>query len=392
MASDRTVFAQLMDFVPDRTFRRIVERYKGDRRVRRFSCWDQFLTMAFAQLTYRESLRDIEACVQSLGKARYHAGMRGRVARSTLADANDRRPWQMYQELVRVLIAQARPLYQNEQLVDAFTDAVYALDATIIELCLKLFPWAKAHNYIKTRAGVKLHTQLDVRANLPVFAMVSVANMNERLFLDHLVLEPGAFYIMDRGYTAFERLRKIDLAGAFFLIRAKRDLNFFRIESLPVNKASGVRLDQIIRLGVPLSQHYYPDDLRRIKLYDFTTEKSIVVLTNNFLLDPLTIGELYRSRWRVELFFKWIKQHLRIKAFYGTSFNAVNTQIWIALAVYVLVAIVKKRLNLDAPLYNILQILSVSLFQKESINEVLSAQRTLIPDGDDPNQLSLFNF
>ena len=392
MACDRTVFAQLIDFVPDRTFRRIVERYKGDRRVRRFSCWDQFLTMAFAQLTYRESLRDIEACVQSLGKARYHAGMRGRVARSTLADANDRRPWQMYQELVRVLIAQARPLYQNEQLVDAFTDAVYALDATIIELCLKLFPWAKAHNYIKTRAGVKLHTQLDVRANLPVFAMVSVANMNERLFLDHLVLEPGAFYIMDRGYTAFERLRKIDRAGAFFLIRAKRDLNFLRIESLPVNKASGVRLDQIIRLGVPLSQHYYPDDLRRIKLYDVATEKSIVVLTNNFLLDPLTIGELYRLRWRVELFFKWIKQHLRIKAFYGTSFNAVNTQIWIALAVYVLVAIVKKRLNLDAPLYNIPQILSVSLFQKESINEVLSAQRTLISDGDDPNQLSLFNF
>ena len=392
MACDRTVFAQLIDFVPDRTFRRIVERYKGDRRVRRFSCWDQFLTMAFAQLTYRESLRDIEACVQSLGKARYHAGMRGRVARSTLADANDRRPWQMYQELVRVLIAQARPLYQNEQLVDAFTDAVYALDATIIELCLKLFPWAKAHNYIKTRAGVKLHTQLDVRANLPVFAMVSVANMNERLFLDHLVLEPGAFYIMDRGYTAFERLRKIDRAGAFFLIRAKRDLNFLRIESLPVNKASGVRLDQIIRLGVPLSQHYYPDDLRRIKLYDVATEKSIVVLTNNFLLDPLTIGELYRLRWHVELFFKWIKQHLRIKAFYGTSFNAVNTQIWIALAVYVLVAIVKKRLKLDVPLYNILQILSVSLFQKESINEVLSAQRTLISDGDDPNQLSLFNF
>jgi len=231
MGSDRTLFAQLMDFVPDRTFRRIVERYKGDRRVRRFSCWDQFLTMAFAQLTYRESLRDIEACVQSLGKARYHAGMRGRVARSTLADANDRRPWQMYQELARVLIAQARSLYQNEQLVDAFTDAVYALDATIIELCLKLYPWAKAHNYVKTRAGVKLHTQLDVRANLPVFAMVFVANMNERLFLDHLVFEPGAFYIMDRGYTAFERLRKIDLAGGFLSHprQARSELSPYRV-------------------------------------------------------------------------------------------------------------------------------------------------------------------
>jgi len=392
MAIGKTVFAQLMDYVPDRTFRRIVERYKGDRRVRRFSCWDQFLTMAFAQLTYRESLRDIEACVESLGKARYHSGMRSRAARSTLADANDRRPWQMYQDFTHVLIAQARPLYQHERLVDAFTDAVYALDATIIELCLKLFPWAKANNYIKTRAGVKLHTQLDVRANLPVFAMVSVANMNERLFLDHLIFEPGAFYIMDRGYTAFERLRKIDLAGAFFLIRAKRDLNFVRVASHPVNKLSGVRLDQSIRLNVPLSYHYYPDDLRRIKLYDRVTDTSIVVLTNNFVLDALTIGQLYRARWRVELFFKWIKQHLRIKAFYGTSFNAVNTQIWIALAVYVLVAIVKKRLNLDAPLYNILQILSVSLFQKEPLNQVLTAGNVLNSEGHDPNQLSLFTF
>lgn len=392
MAFGRTVFAQLMDFVPDRTFRRIVERYRGDRRVRRFSCWDQFLTMAFAQLTYRESLRDIDACVQSLGKARYHAGMRGRAARSTLADANDRRPWQMYQDLAQVLIAQARSLYQDEHLVAAFTDALYALDATIIELCLKLFPWAKGHNYIKTRAGIKLHTQFDVRANLPVFAMVSVANMNERFFLDHLVFEPGAFYIMDRGYTSFERLRKIDLAGAFFLIRAKRDLNFVRVASHPVDKLAGVRLDQVIRLGVPLSVHYYPDDLRRIKLYDGTTDTSVVVLTNNFLLDALTIGQLYRARWRVELFFKWIKQHLRIKAFYGTSFNAVNTQIWIALSVYVLVAIIKKRLHLDAPLYNILQILSVSLFQKEPLIQVLSAERPLISEGNNPNQLSLFDF
>jgi hypothetical protein len=387
-----SVFSQLMDFVPRYEFRQIIKRHRGDRRVRRFSCWDQFLTMAFAQLTYRESLRDIDACVQALGKARYHAGMRGGAARSTLADANDHRPWQMYRDLAQLLIAQARPLYENDPGVEAFSNAIYALDATIIELCLKLFPWAKAHNYLQTRAGVKLHTQLDVRANLPVFAMVSVANMNERHFLDHVVFEPGAFYIMDRGYTAFERLRKIDLAGAFFLIRAKRDLNFVRMESHPVDKVSGVRLDQVIRLGVPLSLHYYPDHLRRIKLYDACTAKSIVVLTNNFLLDALTIGELYRLRWRVELFFKWIKQHLRIKRFYGTSFNAVNTQIWIALTVYVLVAIAKKRLKLEAPLYNILQILSVSLFQKEPLNQVLNAKRTLISDCDDCNQLKLFNF
>jgi hypothetical protein len=388
----RTVFSQLMDFVPRHTFRQIVERHKGDRRVRRFSCWDQFLTMAFAQLTYRESLRDIDACLGSLGTARYHAGMRTRAARSTLADANDHRPWQMYQELAEVLIAQARLLYQDELLAKELRDAVYALDATIIELCLKLFPWAKAHNYIKTRAGVKLHTQLDVRANIPVFAMVSVANMNERLFLDHLVFQPGAFYIMDRGYMDFFRLKKIDSAGAFFLIRAKRDLNFVRILSHPVDKAWGVRVDQTIRLGVPLSLEYYPDCIRRIKLFDHTTDKSIVVLTNNFLLDGLTIGHLYRSRWRVELFFKWIKQHLRIKAFYGTSLNAVNTQIWIALAIFVLVAIVKKRLKLDTSLYNILQILSVSLFQKDPINQVLSSQRTLISDYDDPNQLKFFDF
>jgi hypothetical protein len=388
----RTVFSQLMDFVPRHTFRQIVHRHHGDRRVRRFSCWNQFLAMAFAQLTYRESLRDIDACLGSFGHALYHAGMRSRAPRSTLADANDHRSWKMYQELALVLIAQAQQLYRNEHFASDLTGAVYALDATIIELCLKLFPWAKGHNYLKTSAGVKLHTQLDVAAQIPVFASISTANMGDRSFLDQLVFEPGAFYVMDRGYTDFHRLKQIDSAGAFFVIRGKHDLAFARLESNPVNKTLGVRVDQTIRLAVPLSFHFYPDCLRRIKIVKPQHAGSIVFLTNNFLLDAFTIGELYRSRWKVELFFKWIKQHLRIKAFYGTSPNAVYTQIWIALATFVLVAITKKQLKLDAPLYTILQILSVSLFQKEPINQVLSAEQHLTTNLDDANQLTLFNF
>lgn len=387
-----SVFSQLMDFVPRYEFRQIVKRHKGDHRVRRFSCWEQFLVMAFAQLTYRESLRDIETCLRSLSGALYHAGIRARVSRSTLADANEHRSWKMYQDLALVLIARARRLYRQERFIDGLDNAIYALDATNIELCLKLFPWATAPVHQAIAGGIKLHTQLDVQANLPVFARVSRGNVNERLFLDDVVFEPGSFYLMDRGYVDFRRLKMIDQAGAYFVIRGKRDLRFERLYSHPADRAWGVRADQTIRLVVPLSLSYYPDHLRRVKIRDLETRQTIVLLTNNFLLDGLTIGQLYRSRWQVELFFKWIKQHLRIKAFYGTTFNAVSTQVWIALATFVLVAIAKKELKLEGSLYSILQILSVTLFEKSPIKEVLSAHEGMIIAPHDANQLTLFNF
>jgi len=387
-----SVFSQLMDFVPRYEFRQIVKRYKGDHRVRRFTCWEQFLVMAFAQLTYRESLRDIETCLRSLAPALYHAGIRTQVSRSTVADANEHRSWKIYQDLALVLIARARMLYREERFLQGLDAAVYALDATNIELCLKLFPWATAPVHQATTAGIKLHTQLDVQAKLPVFARVSRGNVNERHFLDDVAFEPGAFYIMDRGYVDFRRLKAIDTAGAFFVIRGKHDLRFERLYSHPANRGWGVRADQTIRLVVPLSLQYYPDHLRRVKVVDTETGHAIVLLTNNFLLDALTVGDLYRSRWQVELFFKWIKQHLRIKAFYGTTFNAVSTQLWIALATFVLVAIAKKELKLDGSLYSILQILSVTLFEQTPINEVLSAHEGLICDPHDANQLTLFNF
>jgi hypothetical protein len=387
-----SVFSQLMDFVPRYEFRQIVKRHKGDHRVRRFSCWEQFLVMAFAQLTYRESLRDIETCLRSLSGVLYHAGIRTQVSRSTLADANEHRSWKMYQDLALLLIARARLLYREERFVYGLDNALYALDATNIELCLKLFPWATAQVHQAIAAGIKLHTQLDVQANVPVFARVSRGNVNERLFLDDIVFEPGAFYIMDRGYVDFRRLKAIDQAGAYFVIRGKRDLRFERLYSHPADRAWGVRADQTIRLVVPLSLHYYPDHLRRVKVADTETGQTVVLLTNNFLLDGLTIGQLYRSRWQVELFFKWIKQHLRIKAFYGTSFNAVSTQVWIALATFVLVAIAKKELKLEGSLYSILQILSVTLFEKTPINEVLSAREGLLSIPHDANQLTLFDF
>ncbi len=387
-----SVFSQLLDFVPRYEFRQIVKRHKGDHRVRRFSCWEQFLVMAFAQLTYRESLRDIETCLRSLSPALYHAGIRTRVSRSTLADANEHRSWKIYQDLALVLIAQARLLYRQERLLQGLDSALYALDATNIELCRKLFPWATAPVHQAIAGGIKLHTQLDVQANLPVFARISRGNVNERLFLDDVLFEPGSFYIMDRGYVDFRRLKVIDQAGAYFLIRGKRDLRFERLYSHRADRAWGVRADQTIRLVVPLSLSYYPDHLRRVKIRDMDSGQTIVLLTNNFLLDALTLGQLYRSRWQVELFFKWIKQHLRIKAFYGTSFNAVSTQVWIALATFVLVAIAKKELKLEGSLYSILQILSVTLFEKTPINEVLSAHEGLIATPLDANQLTLFDF
>ncbi len=381
-----------MDFVPRQEFRQIVKRHKGERRVHRFSCWDQFLSMAFAQLTYRESLRDIETCLHSLGAKLYHAGIRAQVSRSTLADANEHRPWQIYRDMALVLIARARVLYHDDRFLAEIETAVYALDATIIDLCLKLFPWAKAAHNQKTTAGIKLHTQLDVQSNLPVFARVSEAVMHEVRILDEILFEPGAFYVMDRGYMDFTRLKKIDNAGAFFVIRGRKGLRFLRVASGTVDKAWGVRVDQTIRLVIPHSVEGYPDCLRRIRYFDADKERSFIFLTNNFVLDALTIAQLYHSRWRIELFFKWIKQHLRIKAFYGTTPNAVNTQIWIALTIFVLVTIVKKELKLDLSIYSILQILSVTLFEKEPINQVLTDHQGLISPLDDPNQLKLFTF
>ena len=388
----RTVFSQLMDFVPMHEFRVAVERYKGNHRLRTFSCWDQFLCMAFAQLTYRESLRDIAACLRSLAPQLYHNGIRGNVARSTLADANEQRSWHIYHELALVLIQRARLLYRDEPFLAELESAVYAFDSTIIELCLTLFPWARAAGHTKTSAGIKLHTLLDLHTKIPTFVRVSPASVHDLHVLDELVYEPGAFYVLDRGYMDFARLKVIDNAKAFFVIRAKRGLHMHRVYSHPVDKTTGLRADQTVTLDVWRSRHQYPDHLRRIKFFDREHVRTLVFLTNNFGLDALLVAHVFHARWQIELFFKWIKQHLRLKAFYGTSPNAVRTQIWIAVSIYVLVAIVKKELGLKLSLYTILQILSVTLFQKEPIDQVLTATEHHLQDSCPNNQLSLFDF
>ena len=392
MNVDRTVFSQLMDFVPKHEFRAAVKYYKGEHRVRRFSCWDQFLCMAFAQLTYRESLRDIETCLRSLGSKLYHSGIRAKVARSTLADANEHRSWQIYRDVAVALINRARRLYQNDKLLADLESAVYAFDSTIIELCLALFPWAQAKGHVKTSAGIKMHTLLDLASNMPTVIRVSAASVHDVLMLDELVYEAGAYYVLDRGYMDFARLKRIDNSGAYFVIRARRDLRFRRVYSQPVIKTSGVIADQTITFTVWRTHDVYPDHLRRIRFFDAEHDRTLVFLTNNFLLDALTVAQLYRARWQIELFFKWIKQHLRIKGFYGTTPNAVKTQIWIAVAIYVLVAILKKELKLDQSLYTILQILSVTLFQKEPMYQVLADTRYNIQNTSGSNQLILFNF
>ena len=386
-----TVFAQLMERIDHNEFHRIVRSHARSRRKLRFLYWEQFLCMAFAQLTYRESLRDIESCLRSLGSKLYHSGIRSRISRSTLAHANEHRSWKIYQDLALSLITRAQTLYHDDRFMEELDGAVYAFDSTIIELCLKLFPWARAANHLQTSAGVKLHALLDVQSNIPVFAKVSEANIGDLQILKELAYEPGAFYVLDRGYTGFATLKHIDSAGAFFVIRAKRGLRFSRLYSHVRSKSALVRVDQTITLVVPRSHEEYPDQLRRIKIFDSVNNQSLVFLTNNFFLEATTVAELYRLRWKIELFFKWIKQHLRIKAFYGTSPSAVNTQIWIALSVYVLVAIVKKELGLQQPLYTILQILSVTLFEKEPISQVLSNYQHTIENRSDPNQLKLFN-
>ncbi len=388
----RTVFSQLTDYLPTHSFRQIVRRHKGDHRVRRFSCWHQFLCMAFAQLTYRESLRDIETCLRSLGPKLYHSGLGTHVSRSTLAEANEHRPWQIYHDMALVLINRARTLYRDDKLVAELQSALYAFDSTNIDLCLSLFPWAHARVYQKTSGGIKIHTLLDIQSQLPVLVKVTAANIHDVRMLDEITVEAGAHYILDRAYLDFRRLKRIDQAGAFFVIRAKGNFRFHRLYSHPVNKFIGVRADQTIVLDIPLSRQYYPDQLRRIRYFDDQHDRTLIFLTNNFTLDALTVAQLYRSRWQIELFFRWMKQHLCIKAFLGTSPNAVRTQIWIAVSIFALVAIVKKELGLEQSLYTILQILSVTLFEKEPIIQVLTDSQRTVQIPCPANQLNLFDY
>ena len=385
----QTVFSQLMEQLPLHEFQKCVLRFQGNHRTRYFSCLDQFLSMAFAQLTYRESLRDIAACLRSQHSKLYHMGLRcKKFSKSTLADANDNRNWSIYADFAQVLICIARPLYLQDSFGLELQNTVYALDATVIDLCLTLFPWAR---FRKAKGAVKLHTLLDLRGAIPTFISISDGKTHEVNILDELPIEPGSFYIMDRGYIDFERLFKITQQLGFFVIRAKSNLNFNRVASRPVDDNTGLRCDQTIMLATYYSAKEYPMPLRRIKFYDSETNATLIFLTNNFDLPAITIAKLYKCRWQVELFFKWIKQHLRIKKFYGTSENAVKTQIWIAVSVYVLIAILKKRLNIDHSLYTILQILSITLFEKMPIQQALAGDDLAIPITEPANQLNLFN-
>jgi hypothetical protein len=389
MNTGRSIFAQLIDHLPIRDFRRCVERYDGNHRVRSFSCWDQLLCLVFAQLTYRESLRDIVACLRAVDGRLYHMGIRGTVSRSTLADANEQRDWRIYADFAHVLIREARHLYAGESFGVDLANTVYAFDSTTIDLCMSLFPWA---HYKRTQHAMKLHTLLDLRGNIPTFIRITPARLHDVNVLDDLTPEAGAFYVMDRGYVDFERLYRWTLAGAFFVTRARKNLRFDRVESRPVDKRTGVQCDQTIRLVWFYSSRGYPADLRRIRYRHPETDKRLVFVTNNFTQPAVVIAELYRYRWQVELFFKWIKQHLRIKAFYGTSENAVKTQVWTAVCSYLLVAIARQRLQLTPNLYTILQILSVSLFEKTPINRAFSMPKLHTGGGVDHNQLSLLDF
>lgn len=389
MNSGQSLFSQLVDYLPRHEFRRCVQRYDGNYRVRSFSCWDQFLCMVFAQLTYRESLRDIEACLRSQERRLYHLGIRGRVSRSTLADANESRDWRIYADFAQSLITEALQLYRHEDLGLDLANTVYALDSTTIDLCMALFPWAR---FKPDQNALKLHTLLDLRGQIPIFIRITPAQLHDVNILDLVIPETGAFYVMDRAYLNFERLYRWTLQGAFFITRAKKNFRFTRIISHPVDKSSGVQCDQTIALQWFYSAKGYPAHLRRIRYWDAQQEKRLVFLTNNFSLPAHVIAELYRRRWHVELFFKWIKQHLRIKAFYGTSENAVKTQVWVAVCSYLLVAIVRKRLALPVNLYTILQILSVSLFEKTPINQAFLLNRSPFTDSELPKQLQLLDF
>jgi hypothetical protein len=384
----RTVFAQLISHLPDREFRRCVERYRGDYRLRGFSCWDQFLCMAFAQFTYRESLRDIEACLRSSPDKLYHMGIRGRVSRSTLADANETHDWRIFADFTQRLIAIARPLYVHDPIGVDLDQSLYALDSTTIDLCLSLFPWAK---FRKHKAAVKMHTLLDLHGNIPTFIRITNGKVHDVNILDEIMPEAGAFYVMDRGYIDFERLFVFTLCSAFFVVRTKENVLLQRRYSHPVDKTTGVRSDHTVILTSFESASVYPDAFRRVTYLDAETKKRFKFLTNNFTLPAHVIAQIYKCRWGVELFFKWIKQNLRIKKFYGSSENAVKTQIWIAVSVYVLAAIARKRLGLESSLYQILQIFSVTIFEKVPILQLIEAFNAQSELLDNPNQLILFD-
>lgn len=392
MYTGKTVFSQVMDYLPMYEFRKCVDRYNGNYHTSSFSCMDQYFCMAFAQLTYRESLRDIEACLRSRREKLYHLGIRGRISRSTIAEANEKRDWRMYTDFCQIMISQARSLYADEDFGVELKQIAYALDSTTIDLCLSLFPWA---SFRKHKAAIKMHTLLDLRGNIPSFIEITDGTRHDVNILDILVPEPGSFYIMDRAYLDFERLYVLTQLLSFFITRAKKNTRFRRIYSHPVDRADGLQCDQTIMLVTPKSLAGYPEKLRRVKYFDAEREKQLVFLTNNFVLPALTIAQLYKCRWQIELFFKWIKQHLRIKAFYGTSDNAVKTQIWIAISTYILVAIIRKRLHLEQNLYTILQILSVTLFEKVPLNQLFENYNyKYSPEIKEPmhNQLYLFDY
>lgn len=384
----KLVFSQLTSFLNIKAFQRCVKRYNGNHKVRSFSCWDQFLCMVFAQLTYRESLRDIEACLRSAADNLYHMGIRSTVSRSTLADANESRDWRIFADFALIVIDHARALYKNEDFGVELDNTVYALDTTTIDLCLSLFPWAQ---FRKKKGAIKLHTLLDLKGNIPAYVWITDGKTHEVNILDLLVPDPGSIYIMDRGFTSFERMYTINNAKATFIIRAKSNLRFRRLYSRPVDKSTGLRCDQTIVLTGVHSKHDYPEKLRRIKFFDEKEQKNLNFFTNDFTLPAFTIAQLYKYRWQIEMFFKWIKQHLRIKSFYGTSENAVKTQIWIAITVYVLIAIVKKQLNIQVSLYTFLQILSVRVFAKVDILQLLTNSNYTDELNLVRNQLSLFD-
>jgi len=386
MHTGKLVFAQMMDFLPLQQFRRCVARYRGTYKVKSFSCLDQFLCMAFAQLTCRESLRDIEACLRSIRSKLYHMGIRSTVSRNTLAHANETRDWRIYADFAQTLIHAARKLYADEEFGVELDETVYALDSTTIDLCLSLFPWAR---FRQRKGAVKLHTLLDLRGPIPSFIRITDGLVHDVNILDEIIPEPGAFYVMDRAYLDFSRLHTLHLCLAFFVTRARKRFRFRRLYSRPVEKSAGLQCDQTVVLTGFYPSKYYPEKLRRICYYDATTDSRLVFLTNNFTLPALTIAQLYKCRWRIEIFFKWIKQHLRIKSFYGTSLNAVKAQIWIAISVYVLVAILKKSLNLTLDLYTILQILSVTLFEKQPLLQVLAEYDREPAEANVDNQLML---
>lgn len=389
MNTGKAVLAQIINCVSKYDFNKCVDKYNGNYKVKTFTCWEQFIVMSFAQLTYRESLRDIEACLQAISNKLYHCGVKSKVSKSTLADANENRDWRIYADFAQKLIIEARGLYKDDNDFNIEIDEIaYALDSTTIDLCLSLFPWAK---FRKKKAAVKMHTLLDLRGSIPTFIEITDGKVHDVNVLDLLLIEAGAIYIMDRGYIDFERLYEIHKEQASFVIREKNNFNFKRLYSRKVNKKKGFKCDQTIVLTGFYASKKYPEKLRRIKYYDDEMGKNLVFLTNNFTYSSKIIAQLYKERWKIELFFKWIKQHLRIKKFYGTSFNAVCTQIWIAVSIYLLVAIIKKRLKLEQELYTILQIFSISLFEKVSLNQLFNENDYRYLDNDNCNQLKLFD-